>query len=101
MVADVVTMMRAMRVTEENVPPAMVSIPRVSKARCDAGTMKRYHTSRKGVATNDGTSHLTLHCTMLVLSAGCLSPSMRLEVMSAQTPASDVQTPVRSSRLGQ
>src|SRR5580704_16601368 len=101
MVADVTMMMRAMRVTVEKVPPAMVSMPSVSNARCDCGTMKRYHTSRNGVATNEGTSHLTLHLTRLVLSAGCLSPSMRLEVINAQMPASEVQTPLRSRRLGQ
>jgi hypothetical protein len=94
-------MISAMRVTVENVPPAMVSMPRVSSARCDEGTMNRYHISRNGVATNDGTSHLTLHFTMPILSEGCLSPSMRLDVMSAQIPASEVQTPVRSSKLGQ
>src|ERR1700738_1940044 len=101
MVADVMTMMRAMRVTVEKVPPAMVSMPRVSKARCVSGTMKRYHTSRKGVAMKEGISHLTLQRTIEDLRAGCLSPSMRLEVIRAQMPASDVQTPVRSKRLGQ
>src|SRR5208282_6356601 len=101
MVAEVMMMTSAMRVTVENVPELMVSMPRVRRARCEAGTMKRYHTSRNGVATKEGTSHLTLHLTMLVLRAGCLSPSMRLEVMSAQTPASDVQTQTRSNRLGQ
>ena len=93
MVAEVMMMISAMRVTVENVPALMVSMPRVSRARCDSGTMRRYHTSRKGVATKDGTSHLTLHWTRLVLRAGSLSPSMRLEVMRAQTPASEVQTP--------
>ena len=53
------------------------------------------------MATNDGTSHLTLHLTSEVLSAGCLSPSMRLALMSAQMPASEAHTQVRSSRLGQ
>src|SRR5579863_3202344 len=53
------------------------------------------------MATNDGTSHLTLHCTLLVLSSGCLSPSMRLAVISAQMPASEAHTQVRSRRLGQ
>src|ERR1700760_3572558 len=53
------------------------------------------------MATNDGTSHFTLHCTLLVLSSGCLSPSMRLAVISAQIPASDAQTQLRSKRLGQ
>src|SRR5437763_295459 len=101
MVADVTIMISAMRVTVENVPPAMVSMPRVRSARCDCGTMKRYQISRNGVATNEGTSHFTLHFTRLVLSADCLSPSMRLDVMSAQIPASDVHTPVRNSRLGQ
>src|ERR1700759_5142697 len=101
MVADVTIMTRAIRVTVENVPAPMVSIPKVSKARCDCGTMKRYHTSRNGVATNDGTSHLTLHFTRLVLRAGCLSPLMRLEVINAQMPAREVQTPVRNRRLGQ
>jgi hypothetical protein len=70
MVAEVTMMMSAMRVTVENVPVPMVSIPNVSRALCDWGTMKRYHTSRNGVATNDATSHLTLHFTRLVLSAG-------------------------------
>src|ERR1039458_5972199 len=56
---------------------------------------------RKGMATKEGTSHLTLHLTRLVLSAGCLSPSMRLALMSAQTPASEAQTQVRRKRLGQ
>ena len=55
----------------------------------------------KGVATKEGTSHLTLHCTMVVLRAGCLSPSMRLAVMSAQMPASAQQTQARRKRLGQ
>src|ERR1700722_16759240 len=53
------------------------------------------------MATNDGTSHFTLHCTLLVFSAGCLSPSIRLAVISAQMPASDAHTQVRSNRLGQ
>ena len=53
------------------------------------------------MATKEGTSHLTLHLTRLVLSAGCLSPSMRLALMSAQTPASEAQTQVRRKRLGQ
>ena len=53
------------------------------------------------MATKEGTSHFTLHRTVLVLSAGCFSPSIRLEVMSAQTPASEQQTQVRSSKLGQ
>src|SRR5579864_4410674 len=101
MVADVTMMTSAMRVTVENVPAPIVSIPSVSKARCDCGTMKRYQTSRNGVATNDGTSHLTLHFTRLVLRAGCMSPLMRLEVINAQMPASDVHTPVRNIRLGQ
>src|ERR1035438_3444774 len=101
MVADVMTMRRAILVTVEKVPELMVSMPRVSSARCDEGTMKRYHTSRNGVATKEGTSHLTLHLTMLALRAGSLSPSRRLEVMSAHTPASEVQTPTRIKRLGQ
>ena len=49
----------------------------------------RYHMRRNGVATNEGTSHLTLHLTRLVFSSGSLSPSMRLAVMSAQMPASE------------
>ncbi len=53
------------------------------------------------MATKEGTSHLTLQLDMVILSAGCLSPSMRLEVMSAQTPASEQQTQARSARLGQ
>jgi hypothetical protein len=53
------------------------------------------------MATKDGTSHLTLHLTREVLRAGCLSPSMRLAVMSAQMPASDAQTQLRRKRLGQ
>jgi len=57
--------------------------------------------SRKGVATKEGTSHRTLHLTMLVLSAGCFSPSMRLAVMSAQMPARAQQTQARRKRLGQ
>src|ERR1035438_10182736 len=101
MVADVTMMMRAMRVTVEKVPELMVSMPRVSRARCDAGTIQRYQIMRKGVATKEGTSHLTLHFTMLVLRAGCLSPSMRLAVMSAQMPAREAQTQERRKRLGQ
>ena len=62
-VAEVMMMISAMRVTVENVPEPMVSMPRVSSARCDAGTMKRYQTNRNGMATNEGTSHLTLHLT--------------------------------------
>src|ERR1700760_3548812 len=38
---------------------------------------------------------------MLVFNAGCLSPSMRLAVISAHIPASEMQTQVRSRRLGQ
>ncbi len=82
-------MSRAMRVMVEKVPESMVSMPRVSSARCDAGTIQRYQIRRKGMATKEGTSHFTLHLTRLVLSSGCLSPSMRLAVMSAQMPASD------------
>src|SRR5579863_8397363 len=101
MVAEVMMMINAMRVTAEKVPALMVSMPSVSRARCDSGTMKRYHTSRKGVATNEGTSHLTLHCTRVVLSAGSFSPSMTLDVTRAQMAASEAQTQQRSSRLGQ
>ena len=72
MVAEVMMMISAMRVTVEKVPELMVSMPSVSSARCDSGTMKRYHTSRKGVATNDGTSHLTLHFTSAGLERGLL-----------------------------
>ena len=100
MVAEVMMMMRAMRVTVEKVPELMVSMPSVSNARCEAGTMKRYHTRGKAWRRKTGTSHATLHLTMLVLSAGCLSPSMRLEVMRAQTPASEVQTPTRMQQAG-
>src|SRR5208282_5310103 len=95
MVAEVTMMMRAMRVTVEKVPELMVSMPRVSRARCDAGTIQRYQTMRNGMATKEGTSHLQLHLTRLVLSAGCLSPSMRLAVMRAQMPAREAQTQVR------
>src|ERR1035437_4061298 len=101
MVAEVTIMSRAMRVMMEKVPEPMVSMPRVSKACCDAGTIHRYQISRKGVATKEGTSHLTLHWTMVVLRAGCLSPSMRLAVISAQMPASAQQTQARRKRLGQ
>src|SRR5579863_10099508 len=101
MVAEVMTMMSAMRVMVEKVPEPMVSMPSMSRARCEAGTMNRYHAKRKGMATKDGTSHFTLHCTMEVLSFGCLLPSMRLELMSAQMPASEAHTQVRSRRLGQ
>src|SRR5208282_2821018 len=101
MVAEVTMMIKAMRVTTENVPEPMVSMPNVSSSRCEAGTMARYQIIRKGMATKEGTSHLTLHCTRLVLSAGFLSPSMRLAVMSAQMPASEMHTQVRRKRLGQ
>src|SRR5580698_8122234 len=53
------------------------------------------------MATNEGTSQRTLHLTSEVFSAGCLSPSMRLAVMSAQMPAREMHTQVRSNRLGQ
>ena len=69
-VAEVITISSAMRVMVEKVPEPMVSMPSVSSARCDAGTMKRYHTNRNGMATNDGTSHFTLHFTSDDLSAG-------------------------------
>src|ERR1039458_6721405 len=98
MVAEVTMMSRAMRVMMEKVPEPMVSIPRVSNACCDAGTIQRYQMRRKGVATKEGTSHLTLHCTMVVLRAGFLFPSMRLAVMSAQMPASAQQTQARRER---
>src|SRR5271166_2958786 len=101
MVADVMIMSRAMRVITEKVPEPIVSMPRVSSARCDAGTIQRYQMRMNGVATNEGTSHFTLHLTRLVLSSGCLSPSMRLAVMSAQMPASAQQTQERRKRLGQ
>src|ERR1039457_2906563 len=101
MVAEVTIMSRAMRVMSEKVPEPMVAMPRVSKACCDAGTIHRYQIMRKGMATKEGTSHLTLHWTVLILSAGCFSPSIWLEVMSAQTPASEQHTQARSSRLGQ
>ena len=39
-VAEVTMMISAMRVTVEKVPEPMVSMPSVSSARCDAGTMK-------------------------------------------------------------
>ena len=60
----------AMRVTVEKVPELMVSMPRVSSARCDSGTISRYQIIRKGMATKEGTSHLTLHLTRLVLRVG-------------------------------
>src|SRR5271157_2254849 len=101
MVAEVMMMSRAMRVMMENVPEPMVSMPRVSNACCDAGTIQRYQMRMKGVATKEGTSHLTLHWTMLIFSAECLSASMRLAVMSAQMPARAQQTQVRRKRLGQ
>ena len=53
------------------------------------------------MATNDGTSHFTLHLTSDDLSLGNALPSMRLALMSAQMPASDAQTQQRSNRLGQ
>ena len=59
-----------MRVTMEKVPEPMVSMPSVSNARCDSGTMNRYHQNRNGMATNDGTSHFTLHFTSDDLSSG-------------------------------
>src|SRR6516225_5914526 len=100
-VAEVITMISAMRVIVEKVPDPMVSMPSVRSMRCDDGTMKRYHANRNGMATNDGMSHFTLHCTIDVFSAGSLLPSMRLALISAQMPASDAQTQQRSSRLGQ
>ena len=39
MVAEVTMMTRAMRVMIEKVPALMVSMPRMSRARCDAGTI--------------------------------------------------------------
>src|SRR5208282_2116812 len=101
MVAETMTITSAMRVTIENVPVPMVSMPSVSSARCVWGTMKRYQMKRNGMATNEGTSHLTLHLTSDDLSAGLLLPSMRLALMSAQMPASEAHTQERSSRLGQ
>ena len=101
MVAEVMMISSAMRVTMEKVPEPMVSMPSVSSACCDAGTIQRYQIRMKGVATKEGTSHLTLHWTRLVFSSGCLSPSMRLAVISAQMPASEQQTQARRKRLGQ
>src|SRR5580658_2925606 len=101
MVADVITIMSAMRVTVENVPEPMVSMPSVKSARCDAGTINRYHPNRKGMATNEGTSHFTLHFTSELFSTGMVWPSMRLALISAQMPASEQHTQVRSIRLGQ
>ena len=90
-----------MRVTIEKVPVPMVSMPSVSSARCDSGTISRYQPNRNGMATNEGTSHFTLHLTSEALSAACFPPSMRLALISAQMPASEAHTHERSSRLGQ
>ena len=87
MVAEVTMISSAIRVMMENVPEPMVSMPSESKACWDAGTIQRYQMRMKGVATNEGTSQRTLHLTMLVFNSACLSPSMRLAVMSAQMPA--------------
>src|SRR3569833_4065777 len=97
-VADVTMMISDIRVTVENVPALMVSIPNRRRARCDSGTMKRYQTRRKGVATKEGTSHLTLHCTRLVFRADSLSPSIRLDVTRAQMAASEAHTQQRRRR---
>ena len=40
MVAEVTMMTSAMRVTAEKVPALMVSMPSVSSACCDAGTIR-------------------------------------------------------------
>jgi len=92
--------MSAMRVMVEKVPEPMVSMPRVSNARCEEGTMKRYHANRNGIATKDSINHFTLHCTIDFFNAGCLCPSMRLALISVQIPASEAHTQVRSNRLG-
>src|SRR5208282_5627630 len=97
-VAEVMTITSAMRVTIENVPVPMVSMPSVRSARCVSGTMERYQIKRNGMATNDGTSHLTLHLTSDDLSAGFFAPSIRLALMSAQMPASDAHTQTRNNR---
>ena len=100
-VAEAITISNAMRVTIEKVPVPMVSMPSVSSARCDSGTISRYQPNRNGMATNEGTSHFTLHLTSEALSAACFPPSMRLALISAQMPASEAHTHERSSRLGQ
>ena len=65
------------------------------------GTIKIYQPKRNGMATNDGTNHLTLHLTREVLRAGSVAPSIRLELINAHMPASEQHTQLRKSRLGQ
>jgi len=60
MVAEVMIMTSASRVTWEKVPEPMVEMPSVSSARCDCGTITRYHARETGMSTKDGTSHLVV-----------------------------------------
>src|ERR1700759_1258850 len=97
-VAEVITITSTSRVTCEKVPGPIVEIPSDSNARCDSGTMCRYHASDTGISRNDGTSHPVVHRRYPAFSVASL---IRLPVISAHTPASVMHTSVRIIRLGQ
>src|SRR5581483_1927270 len=100
MVAELITITSAARVTCVNMPDPMVETPKLKSARCDSGTDHRYQPSRKGMQTKEGSSHFALQRTSSVLSAGTASPSRRLVVTSAQIPANEAQTAILKNRLG-
>ena len=101
MVAEVMMMISAMRVTVENVPGADGVDAQREQRALRRGNHEEVPDQQERHGDKRRHQPLDAPLDQLVLSAGCLSPSMRLAVMSAQMPASEAQTQVRSSRLGQ
>src|SRR5579863_4091193 len=92
----------AARVTCVKSPEPIVLIPACIRYRLLSGTADKYHRNAAGISKNAGISQRVDHRITSVLRAtAASSPSIRLAVISAHTPAREVQTSVRKIRLGQ
>src|SRR6266545_2278649 len=100
-VAEIITVISAVRVTCVTVPCPMVETPSWSNCRCDVGTLHKYQMKHSGISTNEGISHRADQRMISVFNRGCLYPSIRAAVMSAKMPASEIVPSVRKTRLGQ